>query len=325
MIDKARARRFRCALLILLFVGGPAWPVQSTPQPESEPPPVKEARPEAVHKPTDHQDKGHAERRKPKEPMQDASNRITKPVKPKTSQPRPDARYTKAQEELRDIARRDLTAQQIMAKFTRQLAQAAWIALVVTSVGVLLIWRTLVHTRKAAVFAGQAVEQSRRAANAATTAAEAGQAAVRVASDTAERQLRAYVSVVEATVTWQSRQSILATIVLQNTGQTPALNVHKAYVVSTGEPDDFDVPEPDETAISHSIGAGVPMTLYAPVSRIPEDEWQGIRSRAMPFYVWGEVRYDDIFGKTPRFTKFRLILLRENDGLGPCEGGNESN
>ena len=103
-----------------------------------------------------------AERPKAVKSKSNTRNGVSKPVDPNTAKPKTSLSDTKAQDELRHIARRDLAAQQIMAKFTQQLAVVGWIVLAVTSSGIFLIWRTLVHTRKAAKAAEDMVCEAKK-------------------------------------------------------------------------------------------------------------------------------------------------------------------
>ena len=147
-------------------------------------PPVKDAEPKAVSKPSDHQNESQAERPKADKPNPRASDGVAKPIDPNTTKPKSNPSDTKAQNELRDIARRDLTAQQIMAKFTQQLAVAGWIALVITGSGVFLIWRTLIHTRDIVAEAHETTKAAIRTADEARDATKASERA----ADAAIRQ-----------------------------------------------------------------------------------------------------------------------------------------
>jgi hypothetical protein len=78
----------------------------------------------------------------------------------------PDA---KAQEKR---AEDDLKAQQDMAKWAMWMFVAAGLTVLLTMIGILLIWRTLIHTRRASKYAGVGARQARRAAIASDRMAE---------------------------------------------------------------------------------------------------------------------------------------------------------
>lgn len=117
-------------------------------------------------------------------------------------------------------AARDIIAQEIMADASVAMAVAAFLTLVVSGVGVALVWRTLVHTRRAAVYAGVAARQAKKANDAAL-------AAVKVTSDAAAVQLRPYVSFTarESEDGIPFSRNTLVKFQIKNFGQSPANNV----------------------------------------------------------------------------------------------------
>jgi hypothetical protein len=106
-----------------------------------------------------------------------------------------------------------------MAKWAFWMFVAALASVLLTSAGVFLIWRTLHHTRRAADAAGKAV----------TEAENATAAANRTTDETrriGEAQVRAYLSITDATVEILNRNNAPQIKVrLRNSGQSPAKNV----------------------------------------------------------------------------------------------------
>ena len=118
---------------------------------------------------------------------------------------------------------RDLDAQEGMAFWAKTMFWATVAAVILTFAGIALIWRTLYHTRRAADSAKDMAEESRKATLAAVAAAKAAESAVEVTSDTAQRQLRAYVFVVEALRTRRGdTDPWVIQVRIKNFGQTPA-------------------------------------------------------------------------------------------------------
>lgn len=114
---------------------------------------------------------------------------------------------------------RDLSAQEHMARWAERMGWAAIASIILTAVGVLLIWRTLLHTRDAAKHAGAAVDEAKKA----TVAAEE---TVQLTRTIGQEQVRAYVGlnvlyVSKMQDTGISRDSMKIT----NFGQSPALSV----------------------------------------------------------------------------------------------------
>lgn len=114
---------------------------------------------------------------------------------------------------------RDLAAQEDMAFWAMWMFVAALGTLVVTSFGTFLIWRQVKLTRKAVEDTGEATEAMRHQNE--------------IARDTANRQLRAYVTVEDHTLTGFFRNGpAVMTAKVWNRGQTPAYDVRVISIVA---------------------------------------------------------------------------------------------
>ncbi|HTB01311.1 MAG TPA: hypothetical protein VK804_12605 [Bradyrhizobium sp.] len=138
---------------------------------------------------------------------------------------------------------------------------------------------------------------------------------VRSAENTAERQLRAYIFPQDVTIT--NIESIPEiTVVLKNTGQTPAHDhtlwatmAVAAYPLST-EP---APPDGDPNESKGPLAPGAVNHFFASLeSPITQEELRGIREGRAAIYLAGAVLYTDAFGKS-RSTKF--CYFRGHAGL----------
>lgn len=115
-------------------------------------------------------------------------------------------------EEQREVA--DLKAQMDMARWAFWMLIATGATVILTGVGVVLIWRTLLYTRQAAVHAGEAVVE-------AGNATKAAQDAVEETRRIGEAQVRAYLTCVGGEFLVSARLLKLR-LRVKNTGQSPA-------------------------------------------------------------------------------------------------------
>lgn len=189
----------------------------------------------------------------------------------------------------------DLCEQRRMAEAAENTLVLSKIQLILGVIGAALLFLTLFY--------------GRQAARGAVVAARAAQASVATASDTAERQLRAYVSVTPATLqNFKTPWTVGYDCVVKNHGQTPASEIN--YVFGTGVfpnplPPDFAFPAPDRAIIKN--GALFPDKEYFVWFRHNEDlaaqDIADVESDAKRLHVWGTARYRDAFGRM-RTTEF---------------------
>lgn len=162
---------------------------------------------------------------------------------------------------------------------------------------------------QAAMFYWQ-LKLMRSSARDACRAADAAQRSVEVMSQSAEKQLRAYVTVeqVDSDVHVDGRYS--GTVHIKNSGQTPALNVRcwihswiAAWPLTETLP-----PPPDDFEMARSVlAAGAELLQsYGRTHPVPEDARPLLRTHEGTLYVYGAVEYVDTFGHVRR-TDFRLF------------------
>jgi hypothetical protein len=126
---------------------------------------------------------------------------------------------------------------------------------------------------------------------------------VNVMKDTAQRQLRAYVSIFDARIAFDTDgRTFRPTIVLQNAGQTPAYDVASwtdGDAFDASKPPSFSQPIPaDQRTLRTVVGPGMKFTLNSQkVTEIPGIEGH-VRDGTTAIYVWGRVDYRDAFGRT---------------------------
>jgi hypothetical protein len=142
---------------------------------------------------------------------------------------------------------------------------------------------------------------------------------VREAGKSAERELRAYLSV-ETGMTYRQSQKYHTRFEFRpnvvNNGKTPASNVRiRSNVVSRmgAVPVNFDfaLPPPAQgNASVATIGPGKEkfhQSIFPRFLRWRELREHGTGNRS--FHLWGEVTYDDIFKNTRRHTYFSFLIM----------------
>jgi hypothetical protein len=135
----------------------------------------------------------------------------------------------------------------------------------------------------------------------------------RIARESAERQLRAYVSVSACNIVMADNGGVTSKIKFRNSGQTPAYNVipnvnlsATPYPVREGF---FKEPIMPERVSRATIGSGGIVERDMILPRLLAQDWRDfIAASKGVFFVHGVVRYSDIFGK-PHTTHFRLIYM----------------
>lgn len=200
------------------------------------------------------------------------------------------------------------------AWFSRQDTVAQWLMMLsgflavgISLWAVLLVRRSLEQTR-------EAIKETRRG----TIAAERS---VEITADSAQRQLRAYVNVINANVEWKNNRIIKLCVHFKNTGQTPAKECRVYTGYGIGCPN--SIPEPDTTEIVPVtvLGAGSNFSIDGTTFSIDDVDYRKIRNREMGFYVIGVFHYIDIFDK-PHITRY-FLKLGKGDLLLPHTEGNE--
>lgn len=208
----------------------------------------------------------------------------------------------------------DLEAQKDMALWAKFMSWTSFAMVFITFGGVILIYRTLIETRKMLT----------EAENTTTAAIDT----VKVTSDTAERQLRAYVGVIEATM--DEPGSLHVSVQIKNVGKTPAYALTAWHGWETGDDVKFtDNTEGSRSGPQRDLFPGVDFRLKIPISFKNSFTKKAALGRKIPFYVWGGVHYTDAFGES-RKTLF-CCTLPMGDGvdladcsLVACPEGSES-
>ena len=171
----------------------------------------------------------------------------------------------------------------------------------------------------------------RKSLDAAVGATNVAQSTLVLMKDTAQRQLRAYISVVAAKIEFPVPGQPKSTLTFRNAGQTPAHDVkiwiHQwvaAYPLDVALP----TPPPDFVTARDTLGAGASchMTNEAPHPVAKEPFLTLIGTSEGTIYVYGEVSYRDVFGEH-HTQKYRLMYGGSEpivpSALKPCPDGNE--
>lgn len=138
------------------------------------------------------------------------------------------------------------------------------------------------------------------ATRAATKAADAATEAVTLAENTAKQQLRAYVSLADSTLTLSDSRVSNASLLLKNTGQTPAYKLRYR-----GQATVVDTARPGPTKIADGVGFTDALPLSSGVTSIvtvtiPLDaaEQKAVDESRSTIWVLIEVLYEDAFGQS---------------------------
>jgi len=169
-------------------------------------------------------------------------------------------------------------------------------------------------------------------ARATVRAARTARHTLRTMDDTAERQLRAYVLFESArTINVEVGKIPYVKITIKNFGQTPARIVaHRANVGFGHYPPTIGDPPPVDNSEFFIFILAPGAEYYAepkfnqPLRQIEID---GINSGRAALYAFGEISYEDAFGKI-RTTKYKLFSggpLGLTDSMAPWKDGNEYN
>ena len=151
----------------------------------------------------------------------------------------------------------------------------------------------------------------------------------RIARKSTERQLRAYIDITTARVEWTGNNAV-SRIITKNAGQTPAHKVTHWTKGSVGVENDFaSLDDADRSNLQKmTVGPSVDANHAWDFPPFRPGNDPRIDPKRTPLNVWGEIRYEDVFGNE-RFTKYRLFMVINPADptqfiLAPCKDGNES-
>ncbi|MGO9415006.1 MAG: hypothetical protein ACLP51_07695 [Syntrophobacteraceae bacterium] len=132
------------------------------------------------------------------------------------------------------------------------------------------------------------------------------------AAETAERQLRAYISVTPKDIfKWRDKtEKLNITATIENHGQTVGFEITDDFsmaILDDPLPGDFIFPNPDShTGRSSSLFPRATMELHLFFDRVLTDnEIIEIETGSKSFHIWGILHYQDAFHKM-RTTEFRF-------------------
>lgn len=150
--------------------------------------------------------------------------------------------------------------------------------------------------------------------------------------DGERRQLRAYLYVMNNTTPSFEGDGILeGRFLLKNAGQTPALRVRSANAMCVGRlPFESDPPAISEEWFKGGgvLAPGATMRLICRISEPPPPKWRdALVKKSHAVCMYGEIRYEDIFGEE-HITKYRAMYSGPvSEGLDEilwCREGNEA-
>lgn len=222
------------------------------------------------------------------------------------------------------------------------MAYAAYLALFLSSIGVVLIWLTFRETRAQSGDFKLSLNEANRSATAMEGVAESMARnvehvvkSVEIMSDNADVQrefgmmnMRAYIDILIGDAVYQTDHTVFeAAPYMTNSGNTPARKVRwkiAADVLPVPLPDDFAFPLGDESIGENTIGSLKGGSFSATIKRrVPDSEVAAIKAGdGQALYCWGVVSYIDMFKKRRR-TEFAQMLYwvpsgeRREDGSRP--------
>ena len=179
----------------------------------------------------------------------------------------------------------ELAAEQRSASSALASAVLSFLALAISAVAVWYVKRTLDATL-------EAVEDT-------STATEAMKEANWIAQDTAKHQLRAYVIPAGADFKISESGEIEAKLIIRNFGQTPALEERTWIHMWIADcPMNEELPKPDKNFVT-GVGVVGPRNhseFHNSRPRIDEHSLRKIEDGTAALYLYGEIKYADIFG-----------------------------
>ena len=218
-----------------------------------------------------------------------------------------------------DHEKRDLAAQEASAVFAFWMVIIAACSAVVTLIGTFLLFRQIVLTRKAVEETGLATEAMREAN--------------KIAHESAERQLRAYISVEPLGIQGFDRQHVPYGFVrLTNRGQTPAneICIHAWYSIERGDVgEDFDPTQERKIIIKHfvsqrSLGPGDTLDMSYAIRDTEITSNDSFKRGHASLVQFGAISYSDIFGhrRETYFSFYYAYGLLVAEHAGKCRLGN---
>jgi hypothetical protein len=175
----------------------------------------------------------------------------------------------------------------------------------------------------------KALLMAERSANASRRSATAAEHTVDVMRDTAERQLRAYVSAVSAEIKHvEIGGSPEATVVVRNSGQTPAHRLNRMGGIGIGISFDVLAPGvgPAAKTVASLAAGGSNLQFHKANWTLTQDHMTALQNGDLTIWVYGEMNYRDVFNRD-WFTKFRFqtggAMGIQGNRLAASEDGNE--
>jgi hypothetical protein len=148
--------------------------------------------------------------------------------------------------------------------------------------------------------------------------------------DQAQRDQRAWVGPNGNTSSqFRPNEEAKFVVVVTNTGKSPALHTYAEYTgksILKGSPMDFTYPSVVDIAIHSSTVLQPGMLLYLNSAKNPtlnQTQINMLQSGEMIAYIFGKIRYEDIFGKT-HHTKFCMVVDRDLKTFKTCSTYNEA-
>ncbi len=207
---------------------------------------------------------------------------------------------------------RDLEAQEGMALWAKRMFWATLAAVVVTFMGIVLIGFTLFHTKRAADFAGHMVDEAK-----ATT--QAAKESIKSTRISAERQLRAYVSIdIERMRFNPKSRKFEINYLIKNVGQTPAHNVQFGAGMELCPHPLVDEPEllPSRDSIKNDASKSIAVLQPGQFRRGGKESETTFRNSAevaaigiggKRFYIPIAAYYEDVF-EEERYSRFCVTI-----------------
>ena len=217
----------------------------------------------------------------------------------------------------RDNEDQDLKAQQSMASSAKSQLEATYFVIGVSIIGTIFLVWTIFETRRAALAAWRSVDIA--------------QQGVTIARETAEKQLRAYVNISRAYISFQGTVPTVH-LAMTNFGHTNARQTALGYDFAVGGPDWQVATTLEQTTSASTFQYGVMgptsvITIEAEIPPLLPDAVSEMKVGKKGFYFWGEIRYNDAFDQ-PQTTKFRTLVLGRqwftDTRLGICPQGNDA-